>query len=253
MVIATDRDQVRWRGGDGNYLTSRDVLLPPLAWSNSTVRGERRIDARPPLLFPLKSGKSVVFTATRVVRPMPGGRPVTTQENWRCNVVDAVPVETRAGRFNTWRVACTMTEQPGSPGAGLVRRTYYYSPDIGFYVRREEEIGDTPVKVVDLADYASAEPALSANALSLRVTGIQQALESKVSGGPIAWRDAATGSAGDVRPLRTMRSDQYGWCRDFSESIQAAGRVYNLQGRGCRNTSGIWDIIALEPTKLGSG
>jgi surface antigen len=109
-----------------------------------------------------------------------------------------------------------------------------------------------PVRAIDLASYTSAEPALSANAHSLRVAGIQQALERDVSGQPTTWSDPTTGDAGDVLPLRTVRSAQYGWCRDFTEHIRADGRVYDLQGTGCRGAAGVWDIIALEPRKPGS-
>jgi hypothetical protein len=248
-VVATERSDVRWRGSDGSYVTSRDVLLPRLSWSNHRVQGERRIGAGPALLFPLQSGKSVAFTATRTVRASSGDRPVTTHENWHCNVAGVVPVTTQAGRFRTWRVDCAMFEQPG----GMIQRSEYYAPDIGYYVRREEKIGNAPMQVVELTDYASAEPALPATAWRLRVTDIQQALESEVSGRSSTWRDAATGDAGDVQPLKTVQSATYGWCRDFAEHIRTAGRMYSLQGTGCRNATGAWDIVALEPSKSGRG
>ena len=244
-VVATESNDVRWHGGDGNYVTSRDVLLPRLSWSNGTVQGERRIGAGPTLLFPLRSGKSVAFNATRTVHTSSGGAPVTTRENWHCNVAGVAPVTTQAGRFKTWRVDCTMFEQPG----GMIQRSEYYAPDIGYYVRREERIGHAPMQVVELTDYASAEPALPANAWRLRVSDIQQALERTETGQSSAWQDVSTGDAGDVQSLKTVRSATYGWCRDFAEHIRTAGRMYSLQGTGCRNAAGTWDIVALEPSK----
>ena len=243
-VVATEHDDVRWRGTDGSYVTSRDVLLPRLSWNGATERGQRRIPEATARLFPLQGGKTVSFDATSVVRSA-SGRQITTREAWRCTVAGTVPVTTPAGRFTTWRVDCAMSGQPG----GSFQRSLYYAPAVGFYVRREERTGDGPVRVAELSDYASAEPALPASALRLRVNGIQQALERELSGRPAVWRDGWTGNAGEVMPVRTVRSAHYGWCRDFAEQIRTPGRLYNLQGTGCRNASGIWDIISLEPSK----
>lgn len=252
-VVATDRDEVRWRGEDGNYVTTRSVLLPRTKWSSPSAHGDRRYFTAPDLLFPLQSGKSVMFSASRTVRPAAGGPPVTTKEDWRCGVAGAAPVDTPAGHFDTWRVDCAMSERAGSPGVGLVQRSFFYAPTIGFYVRREERIGDAPPQVIELSNYATAQPALPDTALSLRVAGLQQALERNQSGQPATWTDPASGDTGDVQPIRTMQSDKYGWCRDFAEAIHASGRTYHLEGTGCRDRSGIWNIIALSPNNGGSG
>jgi surface antigen len=251
-VVAVDRDMVRWRGSGGSYVTSRDVLLPRVAWTDTSAQGERRIAAAAPLLFPLQPGKSVDFSATRTVRTPAGRTPVTVRENWRCNVAGTVRVETPAGAFNTWRVDCSMSEQSGGAGSQMVQRSFYYAAEIGFYVRRDERIGDAPMQQVQLIGYTSAEPALPDSALRLRVDRIQQALEQKLSGDAIAWHDPATGDDGDVLPIRTVESSQYGWCRDFAEHIRATGRAYNLQGTGCRNASGIWVIVELGPAQSGN-
>jgi hypothetical protein len=249
-VVAVDRDQVRWSGAGGTYVTSREVLLPRLGWIGPTVQGERRIAGAEPLLFPLRPGKSVMFSAARTVRSQTGGTAVAATENWRCDVASTVRVETGAGTFDTWRVTCAMTEQPETSRSSVVQQNFYYAPEIGFYVRLEERTGDGPVREVELASYTTAEPALPESALRLRVAEIQRALERELSGDARSWHDPATGNIGDVLPLRTVRSNQstqYGWCRDFAEHIRAAGRAYEMRGTGCRNAAGIWDIVALAP------
>jgi 17 kDa outer membrane surface antigen len=251
-VIAIDRDTVRWRGSTGTYVTSHDVLLPTLAWTDASAQGERRIATTSPLLFPLQPGKGVAFAATRTVRSPADSAAVTVRENWRCDVSGTARLETAAGVFDTWRVDCSMTEQPVAPGGSVLQRSFYYAPEIGFYVRREERTGDSPVRQVELVDYTAAEPALPESALRLRVARIQQALERDLSGDAMSWNDPATGVAGEVRPVRTARSRQYGWCRDFAEHIRSAGRAYSLQGTGCRNASGIWDIVELGPARNGA-
>jgi hypothetical protein len=107
-VITIDHDAVQWRDNDGISVTSRDVLLPRLAWSDTTVHGERRIATATPLLFPLQPGKSVEFGAIRTVlaRWQPGPRLRYTR------IGDA-----------TCRVLRVWTRLPaGSPPGGLTVR-----------------------------------------------------------------------------------------------------------------------------------
>jgi hypothetical protein len=168
-VTAVEDDVIRWRGNDGStYSTSRDVLLPRLAWTNGSERGDRRINGDPTQLFPLEAGKEVGFTATRNVRRSPRGRPVTVQEDWACGVFDPARVATKAGVFDTWRVTCTMRETPAVTSNGLIRRNFYYAPDIGFYVRMEEGFGDGPLQSADLSGYTSSDPIMASSALRQR-------------------------------------------------------------------------------------
>src|SRR5215471_11479885 len=41
-VVAVDGNVVHWRGNDGTFATSRDVLLPRLSWTDATTEGQRQ-------------------------------------------------------------------------------------------------------------------------------------------------------------------------------------------------------------------
>src|SRR5579883_1460595 len=242
-VIAVDDNLVHWRGEGGTFDTSHDVLLPRVAWNTGNAQGERQIGAGPVLLFPLETGKSVKFTASRTVRSANGATDATVQEHWNCSVVGTERVSTRVGDFDTWRVDCAMQEEPPVTGHGLVQRSFYYAPAIGYYVRVEERVDDGDVKVADLSGYTTADPALAISALRQRSAALQRAMETELSGSRAAWTDPATGSAGDVVLMDTKHSDRYGWCRDFAEHIQWAGRLYVLNGTGCRDPGKVWNIV----------
>jgi surface antigen len=249
-VTAADDDVVHWRDNDGAFVTSRDILAPRLTWADSATLGERGISGDPSLLFPLRPAKSVKFTATRTVHPRRGGQQVTVQEDWVCDVIGAVRVTTGAGDFDTWRIDCTMRETPAVTGNGLIQRRFYYAPDIGFYVRTDEAVGDGPFQITELTGYTSSDPILADSALRQRSYALQRALETQLSGSQAKWSDADTGAAGVVTLVDTKHSAQYGWCRDFAERIQSSGRAYSLHGTGCRDPAKIWDIVAMAP---GSG
>ena len=226
-VTAADDDMVHWRDNDGTFVTSRDILAPRLTWADSATLGERGISGDPSLLFPLRPAKSVKFTATRTVHPRRGGQQVTVQEDWVCDVIGAVRVTTGAGDFDTWRIDCTMRETPAVTGNGLIQRRFYYAPDIGFYVRTDEAVGDGPFQITELTGYTSSDPVLADSALRQRSYALQRALETQLSGSQAKWSDADTGAAGVVTLVDTKHSAQYGWCRDFAERIQSSGRAYS--------------------------
>lgn len=251
-VVAVDGNLVHWHGDGGTFVTSRDVLLPRLAWSNASEEGERRIGAGPVLLFPLETGKVVKFIATRSVHSSSGGVESIVQEHWSCAVAGVETLATSAGNLGTWRVDCVMQEDPPVTGDGVIRRSFYYAPAIGYYARIEEQVGDGPVHVATLSSYTTANPALAVTALQQRSAALQQAMEHEVSGSRTTWSDPTSGSAGDIMLIDTKRSARYGWCRDFTEHIQWAGRTYLLHGTGCRDPAKVWDIVALEPGKIGT-
>ena len=55
----------------------------------------------------------------------PGGAATDTAEAWQCRVDGTARVATKAGDFDTFRVACSMSTVP--PGATLTR-TFFYAP-----------------------------------------------------------------------------------------------------------------------------
>ena len=248
-VAAVDGDVVRWRDNDSTFVTSRDVLAPRLTWADSAALGERQISGDPSLLFPLAPANSVQFAAARTVHPRVGGEQVTVREDWNCGVIGTTRVTTGAGDFDTWRVDCTMHETPAVTGNGVIQRRFYYAPDIGFYVRTGEAVGDGPFQTTELTGYTISDPVLADSALRQRSYALQRALETQVSGSQAKWADADTGAAGVVTLVDTKHSAQYGWCRDFAERIQSSGRAYSLHGTGCRDPAKVWDIIAMAPGK----
>jgi hypothetical protein len=251
-VVSVVQDTVRWRGRDGTYVTARDVLLPRLAWAEGGTTGERRFPLGPVELFPLEAGKGIKFTAVRTVRGSGERQAVTAQEDWRCNVAGAINVTTRAGSFDTWRVECSMRESPPLAGNGAIRRTFYYAPAIGYYVRTEEQVGNQRPRVAELTSFTSSDPVLPDSALRRRSTEIQRVLESELSGTEATWTDARSGTVGNLELLDTRHSERYGWCRDFSEQIRYAGRIYRLHGIGCRDPAKTWQLVMLAPGSAGA-
>jgi hypothetical protein len=233
-VEAVSGDRVLWRGGHGDTLvTTRDVLLPPLAETRPSLTVRRQLTT--PGLFPLIPGKQVAFVISTEWRRH-RGPPVVTPEAEACNVGGRVPLTTSAGSFETIRVDCTVQRQ-GQPS---LTQTYYYAPSIGYFVRRDDRIGAGAARSADLRSYSIGNPPLSDTAALRRSQTILRALEHDVSGSRAAWQDPAGGAAGDVEPVLTEHSPTLGWCREFREQMHVGARQYDLLGTACRDPDGGW-------------
>jgi 17 kDa outer membrane surface antigen len=243
-VVGAANDAVRWRNATGaHFVTSRDVMLPPLAWADVAEHGQRSY-AGPEPLFPLRLGSAASFTAVVTEQAGRGGPDMRRQENWQCQVGAADRLHLAAGSFDTVRVDCSVTEMPSGRNA---QRSFFYAPSIGYYVRRIDRVGDAPPRTVELAAYTQGDPPLLDSALRQRVASIQHALESLPTGTTVRWQDAATQTEGTIEPLRTSRGEDGRWCRDFREQIEAYGRSYALTGAACRETAGGWQVINVGP------
>jgi anti-sigma factor RsiW len=70
-------------------------------------------------------------------------------------------------------------------------------------------------------------------------TAVAQALERQVSGTQVRWA-APGGSHGAVTPIRTFRTVEGQWCREYKEIVETGGSVETRRGIACRNPEGEW-------------
>ena len=78
----------------------------------------------------------------------------------------------------------------------------------------------------------------------LAMTAVQEALETLPSQQTRRWRNPATGVSGFVTPLRTFRIESGHYCRDYQESISAAGKAEARQFTACRRAAdGRWIAV----------
>lgn len=242
-VTALSGGQVQWRGLDGfAYRTFSDVLAPRLAWSDGARHGDRRFLTSAPSLFPLSVGSAATFNTERRVTDGRTGTASTVAETWHCRADGTAHIATRAGEFDTFRVDCALATEPPAPS---LTRSFYYSPAINYFVRRDDRMANGAATSITLTTFTTAEPALPADAERERSAAVQSALERAPSGQTMSWHDVAHGVSGTVSPDRTIRSARRGWCRGYVEAIEADARRYRFERLACRAEGGLWRRVPL--------
>ncbi len=76
--------------------------------------------------------------------------------------------------------------------------------------------------------------------LQLLEQAIGQALEKHLSGQVVEWRNPTSGSRGQVVPVRTFKSEEGQWCREYREVLISESGEEVRYGIACRNAGGEW-------------
>ncbi|MEH6826403.1 MAG: RT0821/Lpp0805 family surface protein [Motiliproteus sp.] len=72
---------------------------------------------------------------------------------------------------------------------------------------------------------------------------IDKALETRLSGESLQWSGAKAKRVGSITPVRTYKSDQGQYCREFIQRQSEAGQINELRGVACRGEQG-WKLKA---------
>ena len=93
------------------------------------------------------------------------------------------------------------------------------------------------------ASYVLAEQARDRQ---LMAAAFKSALDTQVSGGSVTWQNPASGSRGSVTPLRTFKTADGRWCREYRQEIAAVALTERRIGIPCRDAEG-WRLKLERP------
>ncbi|MGE4218115.1 MAG: SPOR domain-containing protein [Alphaproteobacteria bacterium] len=131
-VISIGEDRVHWRSSTGDtQVTTANPLLPALEWQSDRFgHGRRVISGQKGSLFPMRVGAKLTFRETVSLDQPPYG----WEFDWACEVVGRKQVVSQVGPSNTYQINCGR-QRPDE-------YVFYYSPEIGHYVRMETITAD---------------------------------------------------------------------------------------------------------------
>lgn len=67
-----------------------------------------------------------------------------------------------------------------------------------------------------------------------------------IGGGPLEWRNPASGHSGTITTLVPSKARNGASCRDFETTMATIEGVRLYRGRACQGYAGPWDLVRLE-------
>lgn len=132
-VVSSNDEVTVWATRRGRqYTKSNNPAIPVLEWTLSGRSGSRAVFGAHHRLWPVRSGAEARF---RVRTDFTNeGRTARSVQLWHCRVGQAETVTLAVGPFETLPVRCERYSV--NTMAVLEQRTWWWSPEVGHYVRR---------------------------------------------------------------------------------------------------------------------
>ena len=143
LVTAVSDGQVTWKHHNG--ATSKgypNFIIPDLTWDSANRSSIGQSSAAPDLLWPPSPGKRGEFTFDQTITNKDGSPPDQVSRRWTCTVEGTARMTVPAGQFDTVVMACS--RYSATSGAWRATRRFFYAPEIGHYVIREDRHRSRP-------------------------------------------------------------------------------------------------------------
>lgn len=72
----------------------------------------------------------------------------------------------------------------------------------------------------------------------------QRALEQSPSGTQIEWRNPDSGHYGYITPVKTYKTHEGRYCREFTQEVIIGSEKHKAYGTACRQEDGQWQIVS---------
>lgn len=230
-------DRVVWRNDlDSIFERYRNFIFPSA--STRTDRGAvvREFNVPPDTLWPLVPGARRQFKSeVKVKLDGQKGERLFYRE-WICTVVGKARVEVQFGSFDSVEVTC----ERYSRGKWREKRTWYYVPEIGHYVKRIDNFIGRDPRDTELVSMHQALDGVSRDTRRALHDMEQQTLERMPSGKPASWHASEGNLAVTMIVTKTMKTEAGQFCRSFRQVISEDGRERLVPGLACRTWNGKW-------------
>lgn len=161
-VLAVESRAVRWsKLRDESYLMSPNFIVPILRRETSSRVVSHQVFGSPDGLWPLQVGKSVRFRVVQTTLLKKSNRQKRKAYSLWCEVPGTSRVTVPVGTFDTYRIECKrLTGSRQNPSR---RITWYYAPELGHYVRRDQEyLGSGRTRTIELVSASGRKTAMAA-------------------------------------------------------------------------------------------
>lgn len=230
-------DRIVWRNDlDSSFTRYPNFIFPSVTTRTSKGEVSRSFDVPPDMLWPLIPGTRRQFKSeVRVHLEGHNGERLFYRE-WICTVVGNKRVQVQFGEFDSVEIVCDRY----SRGKWREKRSWYFVPQIGHYVRRTDEFLGREARETELVSIQQGLDGLSNDVKRKLYDLEQQTLERMPSGKPANWKSGEGNLAVTMVVTKTMKTEAGQFCRSFKQVIQNAGKERLVPGLACRTWNGRW-------------
>ena len=242
VVTAVSNQQVTWRYNNGTTSTGhRNFILPALTWKTNGSRSNATSNAPADMLWPLATGNRAQYQSHQVITSNDPAESTRLSRQWFCSVEGTKRVSVPAGSFDTFVIACE--RYSSTSHSWRATRRYYYAPDLGHYVIREDQYRSRPGRVRQLVAYGFNSTFLpQPDQISLN-----RMLQKTLSNNPDGLASTWTSQPGDVTaklvPVNSYADSNGSQCRDYYSLYSVKGRVHKNERSVCRLPEGRWQRV----------
>ncbi|MET0012878.1 MAG: hypothetical protein ABW085_00125 [Sedimenticola sp.] len=239
-VVGFSDDKVQWRRtGQRSYTRSKNFLIPDIAWDNRTRKGVHLMDIEKDILWPLQAGNSASFSVRMSYLNKENGSQRMYDRQWRCEVDGVERLSVYAGTFDTYRIVC---ERYSLKGNLSQRRIWHYAPEIEQFISRWDDYPGRRIAYLELTAYQPYVNGMDKRWKRSYWKHLRRAMERYPSGEKLNWYDKESDTLVSITPVRTVKSADGKFCRNYRLNITLKGEARNGAGMVCRDRKGYWKI-----------
>ena len=242
LVTSVSGEWVTWRYNNGTVSKRyRNFVIPALTWTSANKVSEAKTTARADLLWPLKVGKKGQYDFRQTVSKHDGVEATRLSRSWSCAVEGTKRVAVAAGTFDTYVIACRRYSDTSYKWKAT--RRYYYAPDLGHYVMREDKYRSRPEKKRELVSYGFNSTVLPKQDQIALNRKLQKALSHNADGRATTWISRTGKVKARLIPIRSFRGPDGDECREYNSVYSIEGRVRKNARVVCRQSNGHWQRV----------
>lgn len=215
-VTRVGPERTMWETAEGSsYTAYRNFILPPISWKSGSSMGENMLQPATGAKWPPAISGDIIFSVGSKAGGDAVDMPKTWSGKWRCAAKGISPVNVTVGKFDAITIECQRAKpEPGT----WKKRTWYYVPKVGHYVRRVDLIHGTgrevTIDLVAIRPGGKGWPPAASGGLDWSIQGT---LEAGNYENTVEWRSSAVGATFNIRLGKgDVAAPGKAYCRRYS-------------------------------------
>lgn len=242
MVTEVSGEWITWQYDNGIVSKRyRNFVIPALNWRNAKRQSKAKTTAEADLLWPLAVGNEGHYDFRQTISKHDGTDVTRLSRSWNCTVEGTKRVRVTAGTFDTYVVTCRRYSDTSHKWRAT--RRFYYAPDLGHYVIREDKYRSRPEKKRELVSYGFNSTVLPKQDQIELNRLLQKALNNNADGIGSTWTSRSGELSAQLIPINSFTGRNGDECRDYHSVYSVNGRIRKNFRKVCRQSNGLWQRI----------